>query len=76
MQVPGPVKLLVNDSTGLSLKVDGRAVTDLSAPLQLNSGRRTLTFQIDRSKRTIKGLRVELAPAPGSKAKFMPEGGI
>ncbi|MBT7853582.1 MAG: hypothetical protein HN675_09695 [Opitutae bacterium] len=76
VQVPGPVKLLINDSTGLTLKLDGKSVTDLSAPLQLNSGRRTLTFQIDRARRGTRGLRIELAPAPGSKARFMPEGGI
>jgi hypothetical protein len=76
VQVPGPVKLLINDSTGLTLKLDGKSVTDLSAPLQLNSGRRTLTFQVDRARRGTRGLRIELAPAPGSKARFMPEGGI
>ena len=76
VQAAGAVKLLLNDTRGLRLWVDGREVSDLAAPIELRHGRRTFTFSVDRSQRGKTGLRVELARAPGSPAKFRPEGGI
>ena len=75
VQVAGRVRILLNDTRGLRLWVDELAANNLAAPIQLERGRRTLTFLIDRSKREGAGLRVELAPASGSPAKFRPEGG-
>ena len=71
VQVAGRVRILLNDTRGLRLWVDELAANNLAAPIQLERGRRTLTFLIDRSKREGAGLRVELAPP----AKFRPEGG-
>lgn len=76
VQAAGAVNLKINHVAGLELWVDGRAVTDLSQPLVLSTGRRTLTFAIDRSKRGDTGLRVEFVPAAGSPVKLQPEGGI
>ena len=47
-----------------------------AATIDMEKGRRTLTFVVDSSKREETGLRVELVPVPGSSAKFQPEGGI
>ncbi len=76
MQMPGTVQLMLNKSKGLKLWVDGEEIPDPAAPLDLSKGRRTFTFQIDRSLRGGAGLRVELATPAGSPAKFQPEGGI
>ncbi len=76
VQAAGAVKLLLNDTRGLRLWVDGREISDLAAPMELSQGRRTFTFSVNRSRRGKTGLRVELAQAPGSPAKFRPEGGI
>jgi hypothetical protein len=51
-------------------------MADLTQPIHLDKGRRTLTFAIDRAKRGKTGLRVELIQVPGSSAKFKPVGGI
>jgi putative heme-binding domain-containing protein len=78
VQVPtaGAVNLKINNLVGLELWVDGQAVSDLSKPLVFSTGRRTLTFAVDRSKRGASGLRVQFVPASGSLVKFQPEGGI
>lgn len=76
VQAAGTVTLLLNDAAGLRLWVDGREVLDLSAPIELSRGRRTFTFSVNRAQRGKTGLRVELAHAAGSPAKFRPEGGI
>ena len=74
--VAGNLKLQLNDAKGLRLWVEGKEVTDLTRPIHLDKGRRTLTFAIDRAKRDKTGLRVELIQVPGSSAKFKPVGGI
>jgi len=76
VQAAGAVKLLLNDTRGLRLWVDGREISDLAAPIKLSPGRRTFTFSVNRSRRGMTGLRAELAQAPGSPVKFRPEGGI
>ncbi|MDB4384959.1 HEAT repeat domain-containing protein [Opitutaceae bacterium] len=76
VQVAGAVNLAINDLTGLELWVDGEKVTDLSHPLDLATGRRTLTFAIDRTKRGQTGLRVEFVTPARSPAKLQPEGGL
>lgn len=76
VQVAGLVNLDINDRAGLDLWVDGKKVTDLSQPLDLSTGRRTLTFAIDRAKRGETGLRVEFVTPDGSPLKLQPEGGV
>ncbi|MDA7657388.1 dehydrogenase [Verrucomicrobia bacterium] len=73
---PGAVVFDLNNLKGLSLWIDGQKVEDLSTPFELTQGRKTLTFAIDRKQRGSAGLRVQFAQAPGSSAKFKPEGGI
>ncbi len=72
--VAGEVQLKLNAAEGLSLWVDGKPASDLSAPIMLHKGRRTLTFKLDRARRE-PGLRVELVAIDG-KGKFLPEGGL
>ena len=74
--VPGPVKLDLNSIKGLRLWIDGREVKDLGAAINFAKGRRALTFAIERKVRGNAGLRVQFVQAPGSPAKFKPEGGI
>ena len=74
--VAGNLKLQLNDTKGLRLWVEGKEMTDLTRPIHLGKGRKTLTFAIDRAKRGEIGLRVELIQVPGSSAKFKPVGGI
>lgn len=74
--VPGAVTLDLNSSLGLELQVDGRKVDDLGTEIQFTRGRKVLTFMIDRRERGELGLRVGLVNAPGSRARFKPEGGI
>ncbi|NNJ26356.1 hypothetical protein LzC2_24390 [Planctomycetes bacterium LzC2] len=70
----GPVRLDVNATDGLTLWLDGTRVADPNAPIQLNKGRRTLTFGLSPERRD-RGLRVELKAVDGT-AKFQPEGGL
>lgn len=72
--VPGEAQLKLNSAEGLVLWVDRKRVDDLTAPVRLRKGRRTLTFGIKPNRRKI-GLRVELNAIDG-RGKFMPEGGI
>ena len=72
----GAVSIQTNEGSGLRLRIDGQEISDLSGPIDLETGRRVFTFEIDRSKRGETGLRVELNSAPGSKAKVQPEGGL
>ena len=76
VQVAGAVTLSVGETKGLSLWVDGERIDDLTKPINLSQGRHSLTFAIDRAQRGQVGLKVEVLPAAGSKAKFKPEGGI
>ena len=76
VQVPGKVKLKLNDARGLKLWLDGKEVSDLAAPIELVKSRRIITFGIDRTKRGKAGLRVELEAAAKSQVKFKPEGGM
>jgi hypothetical protein len=76
VQVAGAVVLKLNTATGLRLWVDGRELTDLSAPITLGRGRAAFTFRVDPTRRSASGLRVELAPAPNSPIKFQPIGGF
>ncbi|MBL9189650.1 MAG: HEAT repeat domain-containing protein [Opitutaceae bacterium] len=76
VQVAGPVRLKLNSPAGLRLWIDGREITDLADPITLGRGQSAFTFRIDQSLRGPAGLRVELATAPGSPAKFQPVGGI
>jgi putative heme-binding domain-containing protein len=76
VHVPGKATLKINDTAGLRLWMDGKEIRDLTAPIELNKGRSIFTFLIDRGKRGGKGLRVEPVAAPGSGAKFVPEGGV
>ena len=75
VRVAGAVSLKLNRAAGLRLWIAGREITDLSAPIELGRGRQALTFRVEQSQRGGIGLRVELAAAPGSPAKFQPEGG-
>lgn len=75
VQVAGSVALQL-DTKGLRLWIDGKEVADLASPIELNKGRHTLTFGIDPTRRGETGLQVKLESAPGSAAKFQPEGGL
>jgi hypothetical protein len=76
IRVPGAVSFRINDVDGLSLWVDNDQIQDLSKPVVMARGRRSISFVIDRAKRGDKGLRVEVVPAPSSGVKLQPEGGI
>ena len=76
VQTPGSIMLNINHLDGLELWVDGEEVSDLEKPIELNEGRKELTFGLDPSKRSDLGLRVLLQPANGSPVKFRIEGGI
>lgn len=75
VQVPGEVQLDVNSSKGLSFYVNGEAMS-LSIKISLPKGRHVLTFAIDPSKRTSKGLQVEFITPSSSAIKLQPEGGM
>ena len=72
--VAGTARLEVNSVDGLTLRVDGKQVTDLAAPIRLDKGRRTMTFGFSPKQRP-SGLRVELKAMDGA-VKFQPEGGL
>ena len=57
-----------------TIHLDGKPVKDLTAPIKLDMGRRTLTFGFDPAQRE-SGLRVELKAMDG-QGKFQPEGGL
>jgi putative heme-binding domain-containing protein len=76
VRVPGSISLEISDVTGLQLWVDKKQITDLSAPIHAERGRRTLTFIVDRNKRGNKGLQVKVIPAPSTGTKLRVEGGI
>ena len=76
VQAAGKVGLLINESAGLQLWIDGQKIASLPAPVALTEGAHSLTFAIRREQRGNKGLRVELTTPPGSPAKFQPEGGL
>ena len=67
---PGPIKLKLNDATGLRAWLDTAPIDPSSKEITLDvpTGVHTLTFLIENKKRT-EGLRCELAEAPGSSAK-------
>lgn len=70
----GPAGLTFNSTNGLSLWVNGKQVSDVSAPIQFQKGRHTLTFGFKRGQRD-EALRVELNAIDGS-VKLQPEGGL
>ena len=72
----GAIALEINSTEGLRLWNGDSEIKDPSVPIELQKGKATLTFAIDRSKRKDIGLRVELKPIPYSPAKFQPEGGM
>ncbi|MBC8348438.1 MAG: hypothetical protein H8E24_07425 [Verrucomicrobia bacterium] len=76
VRVAGPVKLQLNSPKGLKLWIDDRPFNDLAAVIDLTAGRHTLTFAIQRNKRSASGLRAELSTPPGSPAKYQLEGGL
>jgi hypothetical protein len=76
VRVAGPVKLQLNSPKGLKLWIDDRPFNDLAAVIDLTAGRHTLTFAIQRNKRSASGLRAELTTPPGSPAKYQLEGGL
>ena len=55
--------------------VEDEEVTEPSGPLELEEGRRVLTFLIDRERRGATGLRVELKSIPGAASRFQVEHG-
>ncbi len=75
VQKAGPVRLAINDAKGLRLWVDAGEVEDPSGPLELEKGRRVLTFLIDLAVRGDTGLRVELKSVPGAASRFQVERG-
>lgn len=70
----GSAGLQINSVDGLTLRLDGKLVDDLSAPIRLEKGRRMFTFGFNPRQRKI-GLRVELK-AMDNAVKFQPEGGF
>ncbi|MGY8770056.1 MAG: hypothetical protein ACKVH8_16690 [Pirellulales bacterium] len=72
--VTGTAKLDINNIDGLNLWIDGMRVNDVAAPIKLNKGRHSLTFEFQPSQRE-SGLRVELK-AMDKTVKFQPEGGL
>ncbi len=76
VQTPGRVILDINHQKGMELWVDGDRVSNLTKPIDMNKGRRVLTFALDRSERGELGLRVMLEPETGSSVKFKIEGGL
>ncbi|MDG2166634.1 MAG: hypothetical protein P8L44_01755 [Opitutales bacterium] len=75
VQVVGQLKLDLNNTKGLELRVDDRLV-NLTDSIELSKGRHSFTFVIDPEKRGPQGLQVELIASEGSPIKFQPEGGI
>jgi len=75
VRASGPIQLKLNGTQGLRLWLDDKEIEDLSSAFELRPGTRRFTFSIDREARKSKGLRVELAPAPASEARFQPKGG-
>ena len=76
VQVAGGLRLDINETAGLRIWFDGLEMANPSDTIELEKGRRTVTFVIDRAKRGNAGLRVELVAPPGSAVKFQLEGGI
>ena len=74
VQVAGKARLETSDATGLTLWVDGTRVQSPEALLNLEQGRRTLTFAFNPKQRQ-HGLRIQLKAVDDS-LKFQPEGGL
>jgi putative heme-binding domain-containing protein len=73
----GKIRLLLNDATGVSLWIDGKKVEAKSdSELELPAGLHAMVFAVEFSTRGNKGLKVEVADAPGSKAHAQPISGI
>ena len=72
--VAGTARLQINSVDELTLWVDGKPINDLTDPIKLQEGRRTLTFKFSPARRE-SGLRVELKAIDG-RGKFQPEGGL
>lgn len=76
VQVAGAATLSINSLTGLRVWMDGNELLSPLDTINLAKGRRTFTFEINRTQRGNIGLRVEVVPASGSSLKYQPEGGI
>ena len=77
VQVAGMAKLQINATDGLRLWLDDQRIAGLTAEVNLEKGRRVLTFLVDRKARPSEvGLRVELETPSGSPLKLQPEGGL
>lgn len=69
----GKAQLVLNDSTGLDLWVDGkRAQAAPEMMLDFSAGIHTLIFRVDFARRGKKGLRLEVQDLPGSGAHVQP----
>ena len=73
---PGLAQLKLNGAQGLRLWIDGREIEDLSKPLELQSGRRSFTFLVDKALRGNLGLRVELVDGAERTARYQVVGGL
>ena len=74
VQVPGKVELMLNESDGVLLYVNGEQVEGFYSGVDLEKGRQEITFSIDR-RRLKGGFRAELKAAD-DQVRFAPEGGI
>jgi putative heme-binding domain-containing protein len=76
VKTAGQVGLKLDSEVGLDAWVDERiAPVNKVMQVELEAGRRRITFRIDRSKRKDNFLRVELAKVEGSEAEAAPIGG-
>ena len=73
VQVPGKVELMLNESDGVLLYVNGEQVKGFHSGVDLEEGRQEITFSIDR-RRLKSGFRAELRAAD-NEVRFAPEGG-
>jgi hypothetical protein len=74
VQVPGKVGLMLNESEGVILYLNGERAESPVADIVLEKGRQEITFSIDRRK--LKGgFRAELKAAD-EEVRFAAEGGI
>ena len=71
----GQAKIVVNSTDGLSLWLNGTPLEIRPETLlELSPGTQTLTFAVDRTRRS-DGLRCELLDVPGSPAQLQIVGG-
>ncbi|MEM7601446.1 MAG: PVC-type heme-binding CxxCH protein, partial [Verrucomicrobiota bacterium] len=74
VQVPGRIELMLNETSGVILYLNGEEMKDPDLTVALEKGRQEITFSIDRRK--LPGnFRVELKAAD-DEVRFAPEGGM